>query len=175
MKAYLGFASALMVASAQAFEWNDVLAVIQSMTSFYGVARGAYEDFDIKDYTPKMTTSHDAREYLKTVKRRVKPLTKEQRHMALQAHHSIMDRRERMGLPKVGAAAGPIVGQNYDQLTSFSGQFLNLLQGMQYTTAGNDSKCYDASESFIIGLDTSSDIFAKLYIPAYWSELQVQT
>ena len=47
MKAYLGFASALMVASAQAFEWNDLLAVIQSMTSFYGVARGAYEDFDI--------------------------------------------------------------------------------------------------------------------------------
>ena len=45
---------------------------------------------------------------------------------------------------------------------------------MQYNTAGTDSKCYDAAESFIIGLDTTTDIFSKLYIPAYWAEGQVQ-
>lgn len=171
MKTYLGFASALMVASASAFEWADVLNAIQAVTFMYGAARDAYENFDIADYKPKITTRHDAREYLKTVNRRVKPLTREQRHMANQAHHNIMDRRERMGLAKVGAAAGPIVGQNYSELQSLSGQFLNLLQGMQYNTAGTDSACYDAAESLIIGFDTSSDIFAKLYIPAYWAEL----
>ena len=85
-----------------------------------------------------------------------------------------MARRERMGLPKVGAAAGPKVGQAYENLSSVSGNFLNALQGMQYNSAGNDSKCYDAAESFIIGLDTGSDILAKIYIPAYWAEGQVQ-
>ena len=174
MKTYLGFASALMVASTQAFEWNDVLNAIQTFTLMYGTARDAYESFDINDYKPQFHSRHDVRNYLKTIDRRVKPLTKEQRHMAVQAHHSIMDRRERMGLPKVGAAAGPVVGQNYAALDSFYGNLLNMLSGMQYNTAGSDSACYDAAESLIIGLDTSSDVFAKLYIPAYWSELQVQ-
>jgi hypothetical protein len=42
-------------------------------------------------------------------------------------------------------------------------------------TPGADSKCYDASESIIISLDTGSDLLKKIYIPAYWAELQVQT
>jgi hypothetical protein len=51
---------------------------------------------------------------------------------------------------------------------------LNILAGMTYN-GGSDSKCYNAAESFIISLDTGSDIFKKLYIPAYWAEGQVQS
>ena len=50
---------------------------------------------------------------------------------------------------------------------------LNILSGMTYNDS-NDSSCYNAAESFIISLDTGSDIFAKMYIPAYWAEAQVQ-
>lgn len=44
---------------------------------------------------------------------------------------------------------------------------------MQYNK-NDQSKCYDAAESFIIGMDTSTDILAKIYIPAYVAEAQVQ-
>jgi len=44
---------------------------------------------------------------------------------------------------------------------------------MSYTTGG-DSKCYDAFEDIIIGIDTFGDIFKKVYIPAYAPEIQVQ-
>ena len=94
--------------------------------------------------------------------------------MANMAHHNIMDRRKRMGLPLVGAAAGPKVGQSYENLSSLSGNFLNLLTGMQYNSGASDSKCFDSAESIIIGFNTFSDIASKLYIPAYWAELQVQ-
>lgn len=135
-------AAALVASTTAAFEFEDMLRVFQMFGSAYETAM----NIDMADYTPTITTRHDARRTIEQFKdRRVKPLTKEQRHMATQAHHSIMNRRSRMGLPLVGAAAGPIVGQSYENLSSISGNFLNLLQGMQYNSAGNDSKCYDAA------------------------------
>ena len=99
----------------------------------------------------------------------MKPLTEAQRHAYYDAHHSLMARRARLGLPRVGYANSPEVGQAYDQLNSASGFFLNFLKGMSYSK-GSDSKCYTAAESFIIGLDTTSDIWRKIYISAYWAE-----
>lgn len=75
-------------------------------------------------------------------------------------------------MARVGFAS-PNVGQEYAELNSFSGFMLNVLQGMSYSQGGN-SKCYDASEDIIIGIDTFADVFRKLYIPAYQPEIQVQ-
>ena len=83
-----------------------------------------------------------------------------------------MQTRERLGLGKVGLAAGPTVEQQFDALSSFSGFVLALLGGMTYNGEG-DSECYQTAESFIIALDTSTDVLKKIYIPAYLPELQV--
>ena len=104
--------------------------------------------------------------------RYVPDLSREHRIKAINAHHSLMDRRERMGLAKVGMAT-PEVGQDYAALNSLSGFTLNVLQGMSYQQGGN-SKCYDASESVIVALDTTSDLVKKVYIPAIWAEMMVQ-
>jgi len=126
---------------------------------------------------PEITTRHDSKEYLQGVTRRMTPLTKQQRHQAISAHHNIMERRDRLGMPKIKLGhqvGGPVVGQNYKNLASFSGWILSLVGGLQYNQNGGTSSCYDAFESAVIGLDTTTDIFAKLYIPAFWSEGQVQ-
>lgn len=44
---------------------------------------------------------------------------------------------------------------------------------MSYQKGGN-SKCYDASLDIVIAIDTFQDLFRKMYIPAYWAEMQVQ-
>ena len=166
-------AAVFVAAQAAAFEWKDVMTAVQMMGGAFKAAREYQQNFNMHDI--KLTTRHDSRRTIeKFAHRRVKPLTKEQRHLAVQAHHNIMDRRQRMGLPLVGAAAGPKVGQSYENLSSFSGNFLNLLTGMQYNSGATDSRCFDSAESIIIGFNTFSDIAAKLYIPAYWAELQVQ-
>ena len=90
----------------------------------------------------------------------------------MDAHHSIMARRARLGLPQVGYAS-PLVGQDYTALNSLSGLYLNILTGMSYSGTG-DSKCFDATESVIIALDTASDLFKKFFIPAIWSEMMIQ-
>ena len=83
-----------------------------------------------------------------------------------------MAQRERLGLAMVGQ--GPNVEQSYAELNSKSGFMLNLLTGMAYNGDATNSRCYGAAESFIISLDTSTDIFKKLYKPAYWAEAQIQ-
>lgn len=171
MRTYLGTAS-LLVASAHAFEWTDVLSAMQTFN--LAEATNSVKDFDIHQYVPKVTTRADANKWIEEKGRHIAPLSKEHRREAINAHHRTMNRRERLGLPKMGAGAGPIVGQNFLMVNSFSGYFLNVLQGMQYNTSGTNSKCYDAFESSVIALDTTSDILAKMYIPAYWAEAQVQ-
>ena len=104
--------------------------------------------------------------------RHVPELSRQHRIKAIDAHHNLMARRERLGLAKVGMAT-PEVGQEYSELNSISGFMLNVLQGMSYQQGGN-SKCYDASEDIIIAIDTSSDLIKKFYIPAIWAEMMVQ-
>lgn len=104
--------------------------------------------------------------------RYVPELSREHRIKAIDAHHSLMARRERLGLAKVGMAT-PEVEQEYAALNSVSGFLLNVLQGMSYQQGGN-SKCYDASEDVIIALDTSTDLIKKFYIPAIWAEIMIQ-
>ena len=43
-----------------------------------------------------------------------------------------MATRDRLGLGKVGLAAGPTVEQSFEALSSFSGFILALLAGMTY-------------------------------------------
>ena len=91
---------------------------------------------------------------------------------ATESHHRLMARREMMGLARVGEG-DPNVGQNYAALNNASGFTLNLLQGMAYGETSSNA-CYNVVEDFIVSLDTVSDIFRKLYIPAWWAEAQVQ-
>ena len=118
-----------------------------------------------------LTNRHHTAKTLEGNKRRVKPLTVAQRHEATDAHHKLQTRRAKLGLPSFGS--GPHVEQNYAELNSTSGFILNLLTGMSYSGSEN-SKCYAAVEDFVVGLDTGSDIFKKIYIPAYAAEAQVQ-
>ena len=84
-----------------------------------------------------------------------------------------MERRDRYGMAKVGVAT-PNVGQEFDELNSVSGFMLNVLKGMSYTKS-EDSKCYNAFEDLVIGVDTTQDLLKKIYIPAYLAQTQVQT
>lgn len=120
----------------------------------------------------KITTRHDVKKKLAENKRRIKPLTKAQRHTITNAHHNMMAQRARLGMPLVGAG-NPQVGQNYSLLNSFSGGTLRVLKGLTYNKNA-PSKCYDAFESFFVSFDTGTDILRKIYLPAYWSEGQVQ-
>jgi len=168
----LAIAATLFAVQATAFEWDDVLQSLQRFE--FSKAADTLASADWSEYMPKVTTRADAHEWLAQFKdRRIQPLSKEHRRAAVQAHHNLMARRERLGLGRVGAGAGPRVGQDYANLSSMSGFTLNLLKGMEYGRSG-ESKCYDAAESMIVGLDTTTDILAKLYIPAYFSEAQVQ-
>ena len=134
-----------------------------------------------KDF--KVTTRHSVNEKIRKNKHKVTPLNSHQRSRVIEAHHSMLGQRKRLGMPLVGAGprrhiagdsdSGPRVGQDYAALNSTSGFILNLLTGMTYGDNGGDSKCYNAAESFIISTDTSSDIIKKLYITAYWAEAQV--
>lgn len=105
-------------------------------------------------------------------RRRVTQLTPEQRKRTVDAHHNTQATRARLGMPLVGA--GPNVEQSYAELNSTSGFILNLLTGMAYNGDATNSNCYAAAESMIIATDTASDIFAKIYISAYWAEAQIQ-
>ena len=97
--------------------------------------------------------------------------TKVDEHRFKEAHHNIQATRKRLGMAQVGMG-GPQVRQNYAQLQSGAGFLLNMLSGMTYNE-GSESRCYDAAESFIIAVDTGSDILRKIYIPAFWAEAQV--
>ena len=123
-------------------------------------------------HAQRFTSRADTNKKIAAKGRRMKPLTEAQRHAYYDAHHSLMDRRARLGLARVGYANSPEVGQAYDQLNSASGMFLNFLKGMSYSK-GSDSKCFSAAESFIVAMDTTSDILRKIYISAYWAEFQV--
>lgn len=57
-------------------------------------------------------------------------------------------------------------------MNGFGGGVLRVLKGLTYN-ANSESKCYNATEDFIISFDTGSDVFRKIYIPAYWAEAQI--
>ena len=101
----------------------------------------------------------------------IAPLSNYHRAAGEQAHHNMMAQRQRLGMAAVGT--GPVVGQDYSTLNSRAGMTLNIAQGLAYNP--NNNSCYNALESFIISLDTSSDIMKKMYIPAFWAEAQVQS
>ena len=102
----------------------------------------------------------------------MKPLTHQQRKGYEAAHHNMMAQRRRLGLSSNHGTA-PMVTQDYSELNSASGFFLNMLSGMSYGGTG-EGKCYDAAESWIISWDTGTDVLKKIYIPAYVAEAQIQ-
>ena len=117
-------AAAMMAAQTAAFEWSDVFDAFKMMAAAYSASQG----FDIADYMPEITNAHHARDYIhEHGHRQIKKLTRQQRHLAEEAHHNTMARRDRLGLPKVGLAGGPRAKQSYEELASFSGTFLNML------------------------------------------------
>ena len=174
------FALSAVMMSVQALTWSDITdflyqfdyrGAIMQQTGM-DLHEQPFYDFHQQRFTSRQDTNKKVKS--KGNKgRRMKPLTEAQRHMYYDAHHNLMAQRARLGLPRVGYANSPEVGQAYDQLNSSAGFFLNFLRGMSYSK-GSDSKCFSAAESFIIGLDTASDIMRKIYISAYWAELQVQ-
>jgi len=102
----------------------------------------------------------------------IKPLTHQQRKTYEAAHHNMMAQRRRLGLSSSHGTA-PMVGQDYAELNSAAGFFLNMLTGLSYGGQG-EGACYDAAESWIISWDTGTDVLKKLYIPAFWAEAQIQ-
>ena len=170
------FATVLFVAGTQALTWTEVVDFVKKIDvpalveSTFGVDITQHAAWDFH-----VTTRADSNATIAKHQRRVKPLTKAQRHQVTEAHHSLMARRDRLGLPRLGAGATPVVGQqqlDFSSLNSFSGFFLNVLAGMSYN-GNRNNKCYQAAEDTIVALDTQADILAKIYIPAYWAEAQV--
>lgn len=119
----------------------------------------------------KVTTRYDTAKKVAERKHRMPNLTKGQRHSITNARHSLMAQRERLGLPKLGTG-NPAVGQSYAKLNGFGGGVLRVLRGMTYNK-NVESKCFNAVEDFMISFDTGTDVFRKIYIPAYWSEGQI--
>ena len=174
MKTIIALSAVIM--SVQALTWSDITdflyqfdyrGAIKHQTGM-DIHEQPFYDFHMQRFTNRA----DANAKIAKYGRRMKPLTEAQRHAYYDAHHSLMDRRARLGLARVGYANSPEVGQAYDQLNSASGMFLNFLKGMSYSK-GSDSKCFSAAESFIVAMDTTSDILRKIYITAYWAEFQV--
>jgi len=153
--------AATIAVGVEASIWDSVIA---AANNFLDTDITQHPVFDFH-----FTGRHDAKKTIAKYGRRIKPLTPEQRIRYEEAHHSIMARRMRLGL-----ASSPVVRQDTSQLNTFSGFFMNVLKGMAYN-AGNRSRCIDAAESFFIGLDTGTDALKKMYIPAYWAEIQVHT
>ena len=167
----MGFtAGALIASQGQALDWSDVTEMAQSVD--WGQLSESTLGINVFEHDFELTNHHHVRAKTSQQKRRVKPLTASQRKRANDAHHSLMAQRARLGLPMVGT--GPNVQQNYAQLNSTSGFILNLLTGMAYNGDATNSKCYNAAEDMIISLDTSTDVFKKLWIPAYLAEAQIQ-
>ena len=165
MRTSFGIACAIMAANAYAFDWATFKHIALNAT-----LGEHYESHPV--YQFHGTDRRHVREHRRSNQRTLPPLSLHHRHKAIAARHSMMDRRERLGMARVGFAS-PNVGQEYSELNNFSGFVLNVLQGMSYTKGGN-SKCYDASEDIVIGFDTFGDVLRKIYIPAYQPEFQVQ-
>lgn len=161
--------SALLLAqNSQALEWSDITGAVKSV-DWAQLSINLFGQ-NILENEFLYTNRHTVMEKNRRDKRRIATLNPEQRKRANDAHHSLMAQRARLGLPVVGQ--GPNVEQQYEALNSTSGLILNILNGMAYNTA--NSKCYGAAETLIISLDTSTDVFKKIYIPAYIAEAQVQ-
>ena len=165
----------LLVASqqAEALDWSDVKQIVQAID--YSQIYDMIHESEIYDSVVawSKTNRHSKNRELHENKRRIPQLTTHQRNQYNESHHRLQARRARLGLAKIGAGAGPNVGQNYDQLNSASGAILNTLKGMSYGNATN-SQCYNAFESIIVSIDTGSDVLRKIYIPAWLAEAQVQ-
>ena len=154
MRSVIGVALAMVATQATAFEFNGPVATFWNNL-------------------PK--TRADVREkHAQFADRQVAPLSNHQRHKYNEAHHSMMAQRARLGMGKVGVAAGPTVEQQYAVLNSLGGAVLAFIGGMAYNGGDGDSKCYNAFESLIVAADTSTDILKKIYIPAYLPEIQIQ-
>ena len=166
MRTPFALACMSMAAHSYAFDWGMVKHSL--LTSSLG---NDYESHPIYQFhgSNRATIRENHQELFA---KEVKPLTTAQRHQAINAHHNVQSRRARLGLPQTGYAS-PLVEQEYGELNSLSGFMLNVLQGMSYKGTGNN-KCYDASESIIIAIDTSTDLIKKFFIPAIWAEILIQ-
>ena len=83
MKGLLGYAFVLVLVPSIAFEFSDVLNLLG--LSFESVPQviDSVSNMKLSDlHLPKIRSKKEAREHLKKVDRRFKPLTKEQRHAA---------------------------------------------------------------------------------------------
>ena len=133
MKSSLSVAigSSLLMGQIQAAnDWEQLMSAL----STFNMSKAVEHAKNI-DWSQYITTRHDSRATLEADKRRMPRLTREQHHNAVEAHHRIMERRDRLGMPKVSMShikGGPEVGQNYKNLASFSGWILNLVDGLQY-------------------------------------------
>ena len=149
---------------------GSVIAVAVAMLALEATATTDFMGF-------KLTTAADAHAKMRANPHKTPQATVQTQHRFDQAHQSLMAQRARLGLSQVGMgaeAAGPQVRQNYAELNSAAGFTLNLLSGMSYGE-GSNSQCYDSMESFIISLDTGTDVLKKMYIPAFWAEAQIQS
>lgn len=165
MRSVIGIAAAICVTQAAAFDWENAKAIASEQL---------FEAYENSAFAQLPMTRADVRQQKlsKFEGREIAPLSKEHRRNYQQSHHNMMGQRKRLGLAKVGVAAGPTVEQQYDALATLSGWILGFATGLTYNQDG-EGICYSAIESFIISLDTSTDILKKIYIPAYLPEAQV--
>ena len=120
MRSLLAIASAGIAAQTYAFDWDMTKQFL--LTSTFGED---YESHPIYQFSgTNRATVHAS--MAKHADRHQPQLTKSQRIMAIEAHHNTMERRERLGLARVGMAT-PNVEQEFDELNSFSGFVLNVL------------------------------------------------
>jgi hypothetical protein len=92
-----------------------------------------------------------------------------------EAHHNLRAQRERLGLPRIGAdpARDEDVRKAYEDMNGLSAWMLGLTQGLQYSTSGSTSKCFDAVEGMTTGFSNLFYVLTRMYMPWYMGEAQL--
>lgn len=87
-----------------------------------------------------------------------------------EVHHRIRATREKLGLPRVGS--GPNVRQNYEDLNGFFAGGIGCAEGLMYQP-GTVNACFNAIESTFLSWDSFGTVLSRIYLPWYWSDVQV--
>ena len=90
-----------------------------------------------------------------------------QKTRVTEAQHRIRATREKLGLKKVGNAQN-----DYSGLNGFFAAMMGGAKGLMYHE-GAYSPCYSAIEGSLMSWDSFTVVFINIYMPWYWSDLQV--
>ena len=99
-------------------------------------------------------------------------LNLKQSRSAKEAQHRVLATREKLGLPRINAADGPNVMNNYEGAGGALSFMLGVAQGLMYHE-GTRNSCYNSIEGSLLSFDNLPTVIVHVYMPWYWSDLQV--